>query len=179
MRAVVLPAWGGRFQAAPPGYWAGLARVGVNEVTVLRPDSDPGCADFTADEPFLLLWDGPRTFDLSAAVSLHRARRGAVTLVLAPRGEGGAWLAAPDGRGRVNYLEADPPTVRCEEVLACAGAALCEPMPGIPLPRDGEELLELLRFWMDRGELWGALSGLGGSLAAMGEEVTENPLYFL
>jgi hypothetical protein len=153
--------------------------MGVKEVTVLQPDSDPGCADFTAEEPFLLLWDKPWAIDLSSAAALHRARRGAVTLVLAPCGEGGTWLAAPDGRGRVNYLEENPPTVRCDGVMACAGAALCEPMPGIPLPRDGGELLALLRFWMDRGELWGAPAGLPESVAAMGEEVTENPLYFL
>lgn len=152
--------------------------MGVSDVTVLRPDSDPDCADFTADEPFLLLWGAPGEFDLTAATGLHRARRGAVTLVLSSCGAGD-WLAACDERGRVNYLEESPPTVRCEGVMVCAGAALCEPMPGIPLPRDGAELLALLRFWMDRGELWGAPAGLPGSRAAMGEEVTENPLYFL
>ena len=120
-----------------------------------------------------------RELDLSAAAALHRARRGAVTLLLAPCGEGEDWVAARDERGRVNYLEEKPPTTRCAGALACAGAAICEPMPGISLPRDGGELLALLRFWMDRGELWGAPSERGESLAAMGEEVTENPLYFL
>jgi len=179
VRAVVPPAWSAQFQNAAGEYWRALERMGVNEVLVLQSDCEGDGTDFTADETFLLLWGEPREFDLSAAAALHRVRHGALTLVLSPWGEGDWWVAC-DGRGQVNYLEDNPPTVRCAQVMVCAGAAICEPMPGIPLPRDGEELLALLRFWMDRGELWGATAGEWlESRAAMGEEVTENPLYFL
>ena len=151
----------------------------VSEVAVLREDCDRECPDFTADEPFLLLWDVPQELDLSAVTALHRRRSGAVTLALKPYGGDNGWVIGCDERGRVCYLEEKPPVPRCEGLLTCAGVAICEPMPGIPLPVDGESLLALLRFWMDRGELWGTCSVPYKSRAAMCDEVTENPLYFL
>jgi len=179
VRAVVLPMWGAQFQNAAEEYWGELERMGVSEVVVLRPDCEADCTDFTADEPFLMLWGEPGPAQLYAAARLHRARRGAATLLLSPGTEKGEWQVSCDRQGRVNYLEESPPVLRWEETMACVGA-ICEPMPGLPLPESEEELLGLLRFWMDRGELWGAASEeRPESRAAMGEEVTENPLYFL
>lgn len=179
VRAVVLPTWSAQFQNATWEYREELERMGVEKVVVLRPDCEVDCTDFTADETFLMLWGEPSPAQLYAAARLHHARRGAATLLLRPETEKGAWQVSCDRQGRVNYLEEHPPVPRWEETMACVGA-ICESMPGLPFPESEEALLGLLRFWMDRGELWGAAAEeRPESRAAMGEEVTENPLYFL